>query len=215
MKPIVIALTGEAHSGKDTCADYLVERFNSENLFAIKVCLADKLKLVCQKLVKLFYNIEIPLGEFYDIQEKEKIRNLYPEFAGQPFKLRTVLQQVGTEVFRDLLWATVWCDYIKKTKIANCKQKIIIISDCRYLDEIQYFEELVFDQLINFFISCRITRENKTQLSVENRNHLSELQISSLPVNLEIQNNGTFDDLYQKIDEKVVDYIKNKIMEFQ
>ena len=211
MKPIVIAFTGEAHSGKDTSADYLVEYFKSLGSSAIKVCLADQLKLICQKLIKLFYGIEIPKEEFYDLSEKERVRSDYPLFAGQPFKLRTVLQQVGTEIFRDLLWESVWCDYIKKTKIMNCQYQFIIISDCRFLDEIKYFsklienhENLLSNKIIDSFITCRIIRENKLKLAMENHKHKSESDILNLPVDVEINNNDTFDQLYQNLNEKII-----------
>ena len=126
-KPIVICLTGLAHSGKDTCADIIINSIQLHGLNICKVGLADRVKIISQHLIKLFYNIDIPIDEFYDTNKKELVRYDYPQFAGKPFKLRTIMQQVGSEVIRDLLWIDIWCDYVKRHYIQSGIYDVIII----------------------------------------------------------------------------------------
>jgi len=208
MKPIVVELTGLAHSGKDTSADFIVSFLNSIGVSAIKIGLADRLKVICQHLIKLFYNIEIPMEEFYDMEKKEMIRDDYPQFAGRPFKLRTVLQLIGSEVFRDLLWSSIWCDYVYRNFLLNEKYQVIVLSDCRFPDEIEYFKSLEEKGDVTEVISARILRSSREELCGGNQNHQSEIYISSLTVEFEINNNNTKDDLYEILQKTIINKIK-------
>lgn len=207
MKPIVVAITGEAHSGKDTSADYVVSYLKSLGANAIKIGLADRLKFICQRLVKLFYNIDIPIEDFFDMDKKEEIRYDYPQFAGQPFKLRTILQLVGSEVFREQLWSSIWCDYVYRTFLAEENYHVIVISDCRFPDELEYFMNLHRTQKLSDIISCRLVRPTKQAISAQNQLHQSEQHISKLPVQFEIINDQTLIDLQSKLKEIIIDKI--------
>lgn len=197
MLPIVIGITGLAHSGKDTSADYIIsslrERYN-----VIKVGLADQLKIICQHLIKLFYNIEIPIEDFYDIHKKEQVREDLPKFAGQSFKIRTILQMVGTEIFRDLISEEVWCQYLKEHCLKH--DQVVVISDIRMLNELQYFRQMERGGELSRFICLRVRRERRDGLTGGNAQHKTETGINTLPVDYEIDNNGTLEELYKKID---------------
>jgi len=208
MKPIVIELTGLAHSGKDTSADYLVSTLKAQGISAIKVGLADRLKVICQHLIKLFYGIEIPIEEFYDMEKKEMVRDDYPQFAGKPFKLRTILQLIGSEVFRELLWSGIWCDYVQRNYLTSEKYQVVIMSDCRFPDEINYFKELERTHEIYEVISARILRPNREALTGDNQTHQSEIYILTLPVQYEIINDGTKAELYAQLDNTLLKQIK-------
>jgi hypothetical protein len=197
--PIVACLTGLAHSGKDTSADDLVKTLQHYGYRVCKVGLADRVKFVCQHLIKLFYNIEIPIEDFYDMDKKEEIRDDYPQFAGQPFKLRTILQLVGSEVFRDLLWGNIWCDYIKLKYLTTGQYDIVIISDSRFPNEISYFQDMKEQGLLTFVTSCRIVRPKRQALEATNQNHQSEIHIMNLHVDREIINDGTLENLHDKL----------------
>lgn len=204
--PVVACLTGLAHSGKDTSADDLVKTLQHSGYRVCKVGLADRVKFVCQHLIKLFYNIEIPIEDFYDLNKKEEIRDDYPQFAGQPFKLRTILQLVGSEVFRDLLWGNIWCDYIKlkyltppSAEATTEQYDIVIISDSRFPNEISYFQDMQKQGLLTFVTSCRIVRPERQALDANNQNHQSEIHIMNLQVDQEIINDGTLDNLHEKL----------------
>uniref|UniRef100_A0A6C0BK18 Deoxynucleoside monophosphate kinase n=1 Tax=viral metagenome TaxID=1070528 RepID=A0A6C0BK18_9ZZZZ len=202
MRPIVIGITGLAHSGKDTSADYLITQLQRGHT-VVKVALANQLKVICQKLVEMFTGTSIPLEDFYDLDKKEMIRPELPPFAGQPFKLRTVLQRVGTEVFRDLLSTSVWCNYVAEHNIRSSKTStdVIVISDIRMPDEIQYFHQLCQQQQLDRVITLRITRPNRQVIDQTNQLHSTEALISSLPVDHEINNQDTLDQLYRQLDD--------------
>ena len=206
-KPIVVGITGSAHSGKDTSADYILEKLKPLYGEAIiKIAFADQLKHVCQKLIQLFYNINIPLEEFYDIQKKEQIRPELPPFAGQSFKLRTILQLVGTEIFRDMITKSVWCNYIKEQYITCGKYKVIIISDVRMPNEMEFITQLYLQGEIERCICFRVSRPTKhDQIDHANQMHSTEKMISSLPVSLDILNNGTLEQLYVQLDQIITD----------
>jgi hypothetical protein len=135
---MIIGLTGQAHSGKDTCADYLVENLLKTGISATKIGLADQLKTICQRLIKVFYGLEIPLDDFYDLQKKEKLHEDCPRFAHQTFKLRTILQMVGTEVFRDCFSEDIWCAFLWSHLPDS---RVVIVNDFRQHNEISYFRQ--------------------------------------------------------------------------
>jgi hypothetical protein len=197
MRPHIITFSGLAHSGKDTSADYLVEKFNQLGIKAIKIGLADRLKVISQKLIKLFYDIDIPIEEFYDMEKKELVREDLPDFEGKSFKLRTVLQKVGTEIFRDMLWSGIWCDYVAKNLSKLDEYQVIIISDCRFPDELDYFKQIKSRQLL----SIRVDRPSCEKLAADNQTHASEIHVNSLPVNVVLHNSGTLENLYYKLDK--------------
>lgn len=203
MKPIVIGLTGLAHSGKDTSADYLYAQL-APKYHVVKVALADRLKIICQAMIRLFYGIEIPLAEFYDIDRKEAVRTDLPLFAGQPFKLRTMLQMIGTEIFRDLLSESIWCQYIKQHYLDDHPCGVLIISDIRMPNEIEYFSNLVNTGQIASFKCYRIVRDNRVSLSGINQAHKTEQLVINLKIEHEIINQSSLIDLYRNIDQVII-----------
>lgn len=199
MLPSIYMLTGHAHSGKDTAANYLVTKFTQRGISCIKVSLADHLKVICQKLIRLFYGIEVDLGAFYDTDLKEQIYPTYPEFNGRPFKLRTIMQNIGTEIFRDLMWNQIWCDVLYNKYIVPNVYSVIIIGDCRFPDELKYFEKLLDQHAIEKLLIARITRNTRDRLESFNEAHQSE-QHETILVHHEINNDGDLETLYRTLD---------------
>lgn len=194
----LLVLSGEAGSGKDTMADYLIKLINIKNMTVIKIALADRLKLVCHKLVKIFMGIDVPFEYFFDNKIKDKILLEYPYFKGQPFKIRTILQEIGTNVFREAMWADVWCDYVYKNHLIKDIYDFIIVSDCRFPTEFEYVIKLDIFDIIK---TCRIDRpETGKVIGGDNSKHISETQIMSLPVDKVIKNDSTKESFYGKID---------------
>ena len=210
MRPIVLSLSGVAHSGKDTSADYFVKYYQNAGFRTIKIGLADRLKVICQRLIKLFYNIDIPIEDFSDFDKKEMIREDYPQFDGKPFKIRTILQQVGSECFRDCLWSSIWCDYVKRTFFESNQYDVIIISDCRFPNEIEYFEKMAESKDLVTCQTCRVTRPTRVELSNENKSHQSESHNSELKVMYEIDNSSSYEHLYKQLDA-VIEVVNREI----
>lgn len=208
--PTVITITGKSRSGKDTAADYYVQKLNKMGFKTRKIALADRLKLMTQQLIKLFYNIDLPIEYFYDSEEKEKQR--YAGTIGGVetyFTIRTMLQQIGTDVIRKHLWEDIWCDIVSKkcittsTTSATVPNDIIIIPDCRTQNEVDFFEKLKSQNMVDKVISIKLIRdESKKNSSMreENKNHESEKQTLKVKTNFLIDNNYSLEQLELSLD---------------
>ena len=185
-----ICIVGRAYSGKDTAADYIVAQYNKRReRYALKVALADLLKTVCRELIRMFYGVNIPVNEFYDQEAKDRVRDNMPKFGGKPFTLRAVLQQVGTEVFRNYLWSSIWCEYVEKIFVARSNYKVLVISDIRRQDELDYFAKFAH------MTSIRINRAGRIDGA-----HASEAEIDKIKVQHEVMNNRTIPELYTQLE---------------
>lgn len=198
----IILITGLAHSGKDTIADYIVARYLEQtNKVARKVALADALKGICRQLVALFYGIDIPLADFYDIARKEEERADLPQFAGAPFKIRTLLQQIGTDVVRRNLSRDIWCDYVREHFIDSREIDVLIISDVRMLAEHAYFARMACENPAISIITIRVERACTRAISSANRAHVSEQEAAEIVADHIIANDGTFAQLFARVDD--------------
>jgi hypothetical protein len=204
MIPVVIILTGIAHSGKDTSADYIVQKLQDKGFRATKVGLADCLKNVSQKLIELFYGVTIPIEEFYNLEKKEQVRPEFPNFNGQPFKLRTLLQFVGSEVFREMLWGSIWCDIVYQRYIKDNPYDYVVISDSRFPNELAYFKNLAESKEVGDLVSIKLLRNVHDELSKENQKHQSESHIDTMSTQYVIFNDGTKDQLYSQL-QSIID----------
>lgn len=204
MKPVIIKITGYAQSGKDTTSNYLVKYLTNKGHTAIRIGLADRLKVICQHLIRVFYGIDIPLDDFFDLEKKELAHPEYPKFNGEVFKLRTIMQYVGSEIIRENLWGEIWCDYVYKKLISSGQYEYIIISDYRFPDEDKYFVNLKNNGSIEKEFGYRVMRTHHIGIADDNKKHQSEKHILTLRVDDEIINDGSLSDLYDKIDKKIL-----------
>lgn len=209
---VVLIFCGKAHSGKNTAADYVSQQLNRVGYEVIKVGLADQLKHISQRLIKLFYGIHIPIEDFYDESAKERVRDDLPQFDGHPFKLRTVLQKIGTDIFRDMLWENIWCDTFYRQHWINPfndRKVAIIINDTRFPNELKYFKRLVKNDQLDKCLSFKLNRGRvlsahytaQTKIESYNQNHQSEALIDQLKTDFQLDNNSTYERLYQQLDQ--------------
>lgn len=98
---MILGVMGQARSGKDTCADYLVAKYGF-----VKISLADPIKRICMDIYEM---TEDQL--WGDDKEKQDLR--YP-IPGKGFLTpRLALQFIGTEVGRNV-YADTWIDIFKR-----------------------------------------------------------------------------------------------------
>jgi len=170
MQNILIIISGKATSGKSEAAKILKEYSNKE----IKVfSFATKLKQIAEEL----FNWDGDKNIYYE--KNEPIRN----------KGRQLLINVGQQM-RWIQW-DVWTQYLKKQIeqwFENSSNKIAIIDDCRFLDEITTMKK------INNSYSIRIIRNVKTIDDISEKNLDSYNDYDYI-----IYNYGTIDDLKEKI----------------
>jgi hypothetical protein len=130
----LIGIHGRAHSGKDTCAGYLHDRYADHWIEAF----ADPLKAACKEL------FGIPEEFFYDQTMKEQI------IPGWEVSARMAAQFVGTELVRENMWKLLSKDYdnfwvrrmayklqgtIEGDGVSYTAEDTIIIPDVRFQNE--------------------------------------------------------------------------------
>jgi len=178
---MLIGLCGKAGSGKDTIADYLVAKYGFK-----KISLADPIK----RLVKdVFVLDDLTV---YDRVEREK-----PLKNWSNWTVRKLLQFIGTELFREQIDDEVWVKSLWY-KIQNDKSSNYVTADIRFPNEYNFFVEQSKNG--NKFFCIKVIRDG-CDGKVGLLNHASEAY--DLKGNIEIQNNGTKEELYKKVDEYI------------
>lgn len=179
----VIGLLGRKRSGKDSSGDYLISKYNFT-----RYAFADPIK----DILKIMFDFSS--NQLNDDKEKIDDRwNVSP---------REVLQKFGTEICRHDLEKylpkiketmnneTIWIKLFRIFYEKN-KDKDIIITDVRFLDEINAIRS----------IGGKIVKIERDNLEYDG--HSSEKDIDNYDESLidyKIDNNYTFDDLYSQID---------------
>ncbi len=208
--PKIITFTGKSGSGKDTCADYLVENLTKNGFKAQRVGVADRLKIIVQQLIKIFYGTDLPIEHFYDLKEKEKYRTTgvceelsdkYGFYTG--YSIRWLLQMVGSEIFRDNIGEDIWCDIVHKKYVENSDYDYILISDCRFPNELAYFKDCVVKETVSKVTSIKLIRDKagSNLATEETKMHKSEQHASTMKTDITIDNNGSLKDLYTQLDQ--------------
>jgi dephospho-CoA kinase len=123
----LIGLLAKKRNGKDTVADYLVENYGF-----IKLSFADPVKQACKHIFSL-------TNEQLYGDKKEIIDHYWKKTP------RELLQIVGTDMFRNNFDKHIWIKSLKKKYldiIKNNQNANIVISDVRFLNELQSIHQL-------------------------------------------------------------------------
>jgi len=179
-----IGVTGKKFNGKDTISDYICGKYNFK-----KVAYATPLKDACRVL--------------FDFSEEQLYGNLKETYDDRwGIAPRQAYQHIGTNLFRNQLhnllpkvgnnfWVKCLEEMVKKI-VADDPKTRIIVSDIRFQNEV--------DSLKNLFTNCKIIRVKRPYM-ISNDTHDSEKFIDDLKyIDCEIENNGTLESLYNKID---------------
>jgi len=181
----IIGITGKKFAGKDTLGNYFVENHGFE-----RIAFADPLKSAIKVIWKL--NDEQLYGDKKEVVD---------EFWGKT--PREIMQFVGTDLFRnhihelhptigDNFWVRAMEREITEKLKINPNAKFVI-TDIRFPNELKAIENLGG-------ITIKINRNN-----LSNDMHKSETQIDDLVTNYTFDNNGTKEELYEKI--KSINYL--------
>lgn len=179
-KAKLIAFVAGKQSGKTLASQYLCDKYGY-----IKLSLGDPLKYAMKDIFgftdeQLWGNKKEDIDEFWGIS---------PRYA---------MQLVGTDFFRDhmkekvphigdRIWVLILERNIKK---AMSEGKLIVVDDLRFINEQMLIKK--YDGTI-----MRIERATKIQ---NNDTHKSELQNQQIMADYVIENNGTINEFYDKID---------------
>ena len=147
----------------------------------------------------------IPVNEFEDQDFKktnlpEEWSTWYPNSdRAEPMTVRTLLQKVGTDCMRDCLHKNVWVNALfadfYPVKMSQDNPSKWIITDCRFPNEATAIKE-------KGGILIKVTRPGE-----EVGTHASEIALDNWSFDIVINNNGTIDDLIEKVRDIIVDVI--------
>ena len=173
----IVGLIGKAGAGKDTVADHLVEKHGYQ-----RVALADPLR----DIVQLVFVLD------RDSVWDRKLRELPLKFLIK-WTVRKLLQFIGTELFRNLVWDETW--------MYNLSQRLepgtnYVCTDVRFPNEMNGLKEC-FGGKTAFVEVVR----NGCDGVVGIPGHESESHTFKADVVLD--NNGTLADLYAHVDALV------------
>jgi len=178
---MLIGVCGKAGAGKDTIGDYLVDKRGFK-----KIALADPIK----RLVKDVFALDD--HTVYDRVAREQELERWNGWT-----VRKLLQYIGTELFRENIDDAIWVKSLWY-KIQDDRDSNYVVTDVRFPNELQYFKDNAKD---GEFIAIKVVRPG-CDGSVGLQGHASEAY--DLEGDVEIFNDGTMEDLYNKVD-KVLD----------
>ncbi len=187
--PKTFAFTGLKRSGKDTCADYLVENYGFQ-----KYALASPMK----EIAKIIFG-----WEDKDMQGDKK-EYVWDKYGFSP---REFLQLFGTELmqhkmcelspkFKEAVGRNIWVSrfidlYYKETH--KEKPQNLVISDLRFPHEQAYINKCITKSPA---VYIRVERDT----DVPPDTHSSEASVAVIDTNYTVTNNGSIDSLYMQLD---------------
>jgi len=178
---MIIGITGLAGSGKDTFCRLYQEQHPTYQ----RIGFADKIR---EALIALDPIVECDRTLSELVQRKG-----WDAAKRENFEVRRLLQVFGTEVGRNLFGADVWCELACR-QIRESLHTDWIIPDVRFNNEVGALADIAL-RISTRFCMVRIVRQGVERLN----GHASESGIPSMHIHVEIENNGTIEDLKQMI----------------
>jgi len=178
---MLLGISGYAQAGKDTIADRLCDVHGFR-----RVAFADLLRR-CAEALDPIVGIDpdgspVTYKETLEYNGYEASKHLFPEFRG-------ILQRLGTEVGRKLLGDNIWVD----ATLASLEPGIdYVVTDARFANEAQAI-------LKEGGLMVRVKREGTGPVN----DHLSETALDDWDFDHIIINDGTIEDLNDKIDRLI------------
>lgn len=178
-EPIIFIVCGKARSGKSTATEYIRQYYESKNKQCLNLMYAESIKNYAKKIIHW--------------NGKEET------------KPRTFLQQLGTEIIRNQIDPHFFTKrMIDDLHIYSYFFDVLTISDARFVDEISEPKKQFKKVIV-----LRIEKQDMTsELTEGQQQHVSENALNDFSdYDYIIQNNGTLEDLKQKI-YNILDEVK-------
>jgi len=175
----LIGLMGAAGSGKDTVGEHLAVNYDY-----IPTAIAYAIKAMLHPLFEAVGLEE----EFWEIAEdRVKKEQPIPQLGGKSF--RRLAQTLGTEWGRNCVGDGIWCDIVLDRVKARQHIWPYVITDVRFENEVQGILEAGG-------VIWKIERPGIESVSA----HVSESFAKVYCPDVIIQNDGTLEELYSKVD---------------
>ena len=199
----IIAICGFKGSGKDTIGNYLIQNYNFKR-FNFGNALKDVCSIIFGWSRHLLEGDTSESREFRETEDK-----WWSEKLGFKITPRIAFQKIGTDVMRQHFNIDIWTLIIERKlvefkKINNTQN--IVITDCRFQNEMQMIKSYggkiisVYRNLPDWFFSYKTGKTD-----VPDNIHVSEYEWIRTEFDFEINNDGSYEDLYGKL--KI--YLKN------
>lgn len=182
----VIMIGGKKRSGKDTTAAYIKEYLRLQGKTVEIISFADTLK----GIMALLFDTSVQEIDYYKNNPSKvwvEVLN-HDNLVLQQTDFRRLLQILGTECRDKYFGRNIWVD-IAKGHILAARTDYVIIPDLRFPFE---YEGVLSDFDTK---TIKITRD---QVGVID-NHLSEIGLDDFVADYSITNNGTIDELKDKL----------------
>jgi hypothetical protein len=176
---MIIGLGYQARSGKDTVASYLISKYGF-----VQESFAEPLKNICRDICGL--SDKHLYGTWKEM--------LIPEYQ---LTSRELLQKIGAAM--RTIHPDFWVLHMKRRIKDHMKNgvNLIVVSDVRHINEAK---------MIKSFGGIMIKTNRNNPDKITNPNHISETQMKSYDKwDYQLDNNGTYEQLYEQIDKIMKD----------
>jgi hypothetical protein len=175
---MIIGLSGYAQVGKDTVANYLVERYGF-----VKVSFADPLREALYRL-----NPKVDIADMRGVHLSAAVDGLgWENVKADSPDTRELLQRMGTEVGREMFGKDFW---VNQGLLRAKEHDKVVFADARFENEAKAIQE-------NGGQVWRITKPGHGPVN----GHLSEIALDDYNFDWYIPNYTGFNDLYDLIDQ--------------
>lgn len=198
----IVLLSGKKQTGKNTAADALVKHGFQEFSFAAP------LKKMCANILSTLRHNVVDALMFEDNTFKQaKVPHAYYTDAKYDVTHREVLQLFGTEFMRNYLHHDVWvhiCAYNIIHSHINCGISKVVITDCRFANEIEVLSSLILSSAP--YAQIKTIRIERAPVNIVKKylakwtEHISETALDFYKkFDAVIYNDGSVKELHAKI----------------
>lgn len=182
---MIIGLNGFAGSGKDEAAKALVAAGFT------RIAFADVLRDMAYAMDPYVLETIESDGDMFIFRRLSKVVDNYGwDFAKNNFPdVRRTLQRLGTDAGRDILGENIWIN----TAFNRANAADIVVTDVRFPNEAESIQAR----------GGKVVRIERPGLARVN-DHPSETSLLDYPFDVTIVNDGTIDDLYNKVQAQLL-----------
>ena len=174
---MIIGLSGYARSGKDTVANYLVEKYGF-----VKISFADPMREALYRL-----NPRIDVAEMHGVSLATAVDGLgWENLKADSPDVRPLMQRMGTEVGRQMFGENFWVEQAMKLA---AKHENVVLADVRFKNEADAV--LAADGAL-----WRVSRAGFEAVNA----HISEHDLDDYHFTSHIVNDKTVEALYSTVD---------------
>jgi hypothetical protein len=164
MPKAVIGIGGKKRAGKSTLADFIRKKAAMKGMVVEEVSFAQPIK----DMLQVVFRYEVPLSTFVDDSRKQDKVEVAP---GVYMTVRQLLQQVGTDCFRNVIHQDFWV-HRGMGLIKASSADIVVVPDVRFANELVALKEI--GQTVY------VSRQRLPNEPEDNDTHPSEKELETL-----------------------------------